>query len=164
MFETVLSYPDPRILAFFVFLAFFVLRFSLLFCAFLLSFPRISRVLQRGKSSLFSGDPRFFCQKSKDWRVRVFSPFPIVLWGITQLSRDMLQHAVSHGCACTKLSAKGISHHVGIALTSLKGITRCGVGLHSSAAVFCPEHSFQQQHHCDNNTRTQGNRSVLLWP
>ena len=50
---------------------------------FLLSFPRISRVLlfcvfglfsrvlQRGKSSPFSGDPRFsFCQKSKDWRVR----------------------------------------------------------------------------------------------
>ena len=62
----------PPILAFFVFLAFFVLRFSLLFCAFLLSFPRISRVLQGGKSSLFSGHPRFFfCQKSRDWRVRV---------------------------------------------------------------------------------------------
>ena len=44
---------------------FFVLRFSLLFCAFLLSFPRISRVLQRGKSSLFSGDPRFFAKKAR---------------------------------------------------------------------------------------------------
>ena len=57
--------PDPRILAFFVFLAFFVSRFSLLFCAFLLSFPRISRVLQRGKSSLFSGDPRFLAKKAR---------------------------------------------------------------------------------------------------
>ena len=40
--------PDPPILAFFVFLTFIVLRFSLLFCASLLFFPRISRVLQRG--------------------------------------------------------------------------------------------------------------------
>ena len=39
--------PNPPILAFFVFLAFFVLRFSLLFCAFLLSFPRILRVRQK---------------------------------------------------------------------------------------------------------------------
>ena len=58
----VLELPIP---AFFVFLAFFVLRFSLLFRAFLLSFPRISRVLQRGES-LF-----FLPKKSKDWRVRV---------------------------------------------------------------------------------------------
>ena len=56
--------PDPPILAFFVFLAFFALRFSLLFCAFLLSFPRISRVLQGGKSSLFSGHPRFFAKEA----------------------------------------------------------------------------------------------------
>ena len=56
--------PDPPILAFFVFLAFFVLRFSLLLCAFLLSFPRISRALQGGESSLFSGDPRFFPKKA----------------------------------------------------------------------------------------------------
>ena len=41
-------FPDPPILAFFAFLAFFVLRFRLLFCAFLLSFPRIFRVRQRG--------------------------------------------------------------------------------------------------------------------
>ena len=32
--------------------------------------------------------------------------FPI-LWGITQLSRDMLQNGVSHRCACVKLSTKG---------------------------------------------------------
>ena len=32
--------PDPPILAFFVFLASFVLHFSLRFCAFLLSFPK----------------------------------------------------------------------------------------------------------------------------
>ena len=58
------QYPDPPILAFFVFLAFFVLWFSLLFCAFLLSFPRILRVWQRGKSLLFSGVPRFFSKKA----------------------------------------------------------------------------------------------------
>ena len=44
------------------------------FCAFLRSFPRYSRVLQRGKSSLFPGDPRFF-RECKDWRVRgIHSP------------------------------------------------------------------------------------------
>ena len=57
------KHPDLPILAFFVFLAFFVLRFSLLLCAFLHSHPRFSRVLQRGKSSLFLGDPRFFFAK-----------------------------------------------------------------------------------------------------
>ena len=56
--------PDLPILAFFVFLAFFVLRFSLLFCAFLLSFPRISGVRQSGKSLLFSGDACFFAKKA----------------------------------------------------------------------------------------------------
>ena len=65
-------YPDPPILAFFVFLAFFVLRgFLALFCAFLASFPGILGVQQKEKSLLFSGRPCFFCQKSKDWRVRV---------------------------------------------------------------------------------------------
>ena len=29
------------------------------------------------------------------------------LWGITQLSRDMLQNGVSHKCASVKLSTKG---------------------------------------------------------
>ena len=56
--------PDPPILAFFDFLVFFVLRFSLLFCAFLLSFPRISGVRQSGKSLLFSGDACFFAKKA----------------------------------------------------------------------------------------------------
>ena len=50
---------------FFVFLAFFVLRFSLLFCAFLLSFPRISRVLQGGKSSLFFGGSSLFLPRKQ---------------------------------------------------------------------------------------------------
>ena len=66
-------FPDLPILAFFVFLAFFVLRFSLLFCAFLLSFPRISGVLQGGKSSLFSGDPRFFLPKKQGLEGQGFS-------------------------------------------------------------------------------------------
>ena len=52
-----LCYPDLPILAFFVFLAFFVLRFSLL------SFPRISRVLLRGKSLLFRGILAFLPKK-----------------------------------------------------------------------------------------------------
>ena len=59
------NFPDLPILVFFVFLAFFVLRFSLLFYAVWLSFPRISRVLQRGKSSLFFGGSSFFCQKKQ---------------------------------------------------------------------------------------------------
>ena len=37
------------------------------------------------------------------------------LWGIAQLSRDMLQYI----CACVKLSATGVSHHLGGVLTSL---------------------------------------------
>ena len=49
------------------------MRFPCFFGAFLVSFPRISSVLPRGRSLLFSGDPRFsFAKKSKDWRVRVF--------------------------------------------------------------------------------------------
>ena len=57
-------FPDLPILAFSfsVCLAFFA-RFSLLFCEFLLSFPRISRALRRGRSLLFWGDPRLFCPK-----------------------------------------------------------------------------------------------------
>ena len=48
-------YPDPPILAFFDFLAFFVFRFSLLFCAFFLSFPRIVGVPRREKKPCFFG-------------------------------------------------------------------------------------------------------------
>ena len=64
-------YPDPPILAFFDFLAFFVFRFPLLFCAFCLPSPRILGVPQREKPLLFSGLPCFFSKKSKGWRVRV---------------------------------------------------------------------------------------------
>ena len=65
-------FPDPPILAFFDFLAFFVFRFSLLFCAFFLSFPRILGVPRREKPLLFWGKTlAFFFPKSKDWRVRV---------------------------------------------------------------------------------------------
>ena len=43
------------------------------------------------------------------------------LWGIAQLSRDMLQNGVSHRCAFVKLSTKGgVSHHIGEVLSSLK--------------------------------------------
>ena len=36
----------------------------------------------------------------------------LFLWGIAQLSRDMLHNGVSHRCACVKLSTKGrVSHH-----------------------------------------------------
>ena len=44
-----LASPDPPIPAFFDFLAFFVFRFSLLFLAFFLPFPRILGVAQREK-------------------------------------------------------------------------------------------------------------------
>ena len=40
--------------------------------------------------------------------------FRAFLWGTAQLSRDMLQNGVSHGCACVKPSTKGgVSHHFG---------------------------------------------------
>ena len=53
--------PDLPILAFFVFLAFFVLRFSLLFGAFLLSFPRISRgSAERKILAFFEGSSHSF--------------------------------------------------------------------------------------------------------
>ena len=61
----VIHFAGPPILAFLDLLAFFVLWFSLFFCAFLLSFPRISRVLQRGNPCFFSGDPRFVGAKKK---------------------------------------------------------------------------------------------------
>ena len=64
------THPDPPILAFFDFLAFFVFRFSLVFCAFFLSFPRILGVPRREKHLLFLGKNPCFFQKSKDWRVR----------------------------------------------------------------------------------------------
>ena len=71
------NYPDPPFfLAFFdfFFFFFFVFRFSLLFCAFFLSFPRILGVPRREKPLLFWGkkNPCLFSpKKSKDWRVRV---------------------------------------------------------------------------------------------
>ena len=68
--------PDPPILAFFDFLAFFVFRFSLPFCAFFLSFPRILGVPRREKPLLFRGKTPCFFQKSKDWRVRGGSSAP----------------------------------------------------------------------------------------
>ena len=61
--------PDPPILAFFDFLAFFVFRFSLLFCAFFLPFPRILGVPRREKPLAFLGKNPCFFQKSKDWGV-----------------------------------------------------------------------------------------------
>ena len=56
-------YPDPPILAFFDFLAFFVFRFSLLFLAFFLPFPRILRVPRREKPLLFWGETLAFSKK-----------------------------------------------------------------------------------------------------
>ena len=59
------NYPDPPILAFFDFLAFFVFRFSLLFCAFFLPFPRILGVPRREKPLLFSGKTLAFSKKAR---------------------------------------------------------------------------------------------------
>ena len=58
-------YPDPPILAFFDFLAFFVFRFSLLFCAFFLSFPRILGVPRREKTLAFWGKTLAFSKKAR---------------------------------------------------------------------------------------------------
>ena len=62
--------PDPPILAFFDFLAFFVFRFALLFGALFHPFPRILGVPRREKPLFFRGFPCLFFQKSKGWRVR----------------------------------------------------------------------------------------------
>ena len=56
-------HPDPPILAFLDFLAFFVFRFPLLFCAFSLSFPRILWVPWVKKPSFFRGFPCFFSKR-----------------------------------------------------------------------------------------------------
>ena len=53
------------ILAFFGFLAFFVLRFPLLFCASFPSFPKIFGFPRRGKPLLFWGNPCFFSKKAR---------------------------------------------------------------------------------------------------
>ena len=73
------NYPDPPILAFFDFLAFFVLRgFPCFFCAFFPSFPRISGVRRRGKSLYFSGDPRFFFAKIDSVNIWCIVFFPVL--------------------------------------------------------------------------------------
>ena len=75
------NFPDPPILAFFNFLAFFVFRFSLLFCAFFLSFLRILGVPRREKPLAFLGINPCFFQKSKDWRVGERGLFQnFILW------------------------------------------------------------------------------------
>ena len=61
-------FPDPPILAFFDFLAFFVFRFPLLFNAFFLSFPRNLGVPRRERPLHFSGFPLlffFFCKEAR---------------------------------------------------------------------------------------------------
>ena len=63
--------PDPPILAFFDFLAFFVFRVPLLFCGVCLCFSKDFRGSAKGNPCLFGGSPCFFFQKSKGWRVRV---------------------------------------------------------------------------------------------
>ena len=66
------SLPWPSNPCFFDSLVFVVVRFSLSFCAFLLSFPGILRVWQQEKS-FFRG---IFAQGfSKDWGVKVLSLF-----------------------------------------------------------------------------------------
>ena len=57
--------PDPPILAFFDFLAFFFFRFSLLFLAFFLPFPRILGVPRREKPLLFLGENPAFSKKAR---------------------------------------------------------------------------------------------------
>ena len=57
--------PDPPILAFFDFFAFFVFRFSLLFLAFCLPFPRILGVPRREKPLLFWGKTLAFSKKAR---------------------------------------------------------------------------------------------------
>ena len=66
--------PDPPILAFFDFLAFFVFRFSLLFLGFFLPFPRILGVPRKRQTLAFLGKNPCFLQKSKVWRVRDSPP------------------------------------------------------------------------------------------
>ena len=51
----------------------FVFRFSLLFLAFFLPFPRILGVPRREKPLLFLGKNPCFFQKSKVWRVRAWN-------------------------------------------------------------------------------------------
>ena len=60
--------PDPPILAFFDFLAFFVFRFPLLFCAFFLSFPRILGVPRREEPLHFLGFPWLFFPKRQGFQ------------------------------------------------------------------------------------------------
>ena len=65
-------YPDPPILAFLVFLAFFVFRFPSLFLGVLPLFSKDFRGSAKRKTlAFFRGFPLLFFQKSKGWRVRV---------------------------------------------------------------------------------------------
>ena len=69
-------------LAFFDFLAFFVFRFSLLFCAFFLSFPRVLRVPRREKPLLFWGETPAFSKKARiggSGRIEIFDR-DLIFW------------------------------------------------------------------------------------
>ena len=64
------DFPDPAILAVFDFLAFFVSRFPLLFCAFFLS-KDFRGSAKRKALAFFRASLALFKKKSKGWRVRV---------------------------------------------------------------------------------------------
>ena len=82
-----------------------LLRFSLLFCAFLLSFPRISKILQRGRSLFFSGDPRFFAKKARIGRSRRLNA---ILYLLHPLDRFRTPSAI--GSAIGRPLSRPISH------------------------------------------------------
>ena len=68
--HSMLSHPDPPILAFFDFLAFFVFRFSLLSWGIFPFFFKDFRGSTKRKTLAFLGENPCFFQKSKGWRVR----------------------------------------------------------------------------------------------
>ena len=70
----------------------------------------VSRVLQRGKSSLFSGDPRFFfLPKNKDWRVRGQGPASDCRG---QLDRAVTRRGMQHLCDSTVAGSGAQKDHV----------------------------------------------------
>ena len=68
------TFPNPPILVFFAFLAFWFCGFPCFFVRFYSLFQGFQGFGREENPCFFSGDPRLFAKKNKDWRVRVENP------------------------------------------------------------------------------------------
>ena len=90
-------------------------------CLLLQDLEGLTEAFGRMSAGTLEAQQRYFSYRAILVAILSQNSFVFVLWGIAQISRDMLQNGVSHRCACVKQSAKGgLSHLFWGVLTSLK--------------------------------------------